>query len=69
MSCMLNHFHSGSKLKSTDTHHSSNSPLVFSPNCVTEYFVLVNPAAHPQVELHVHLDGAIRLQTILDVAR
>uniref|UniRef100_A0A7N6BIN4 Adenosine deaminase n=1 Tax=Anabas testudineus TaxID=64144 RepID=A0A7N6BIN4_ANATE len=24
---------------------------------------------HPQIELHVHLDGAIRLQTILDVAK
>uniref|UniRef100_A0A667Z2A8 Adenosine deaminase n=1 Tax=Myripristis murdjan TaxID=586833 RepID=A0A667Z2A8_9TELE len=25
--------------------------------------------SHPQIELHVHLDGAIRVQTILDVAR
>lgn len=25
--------------------------------------------SHPQIELHVHLDGAIRVQTILDVAK
>lgn len=25
--------------------------------------------SHLQIELHVHLDGAIRVQTILDVAK
>ena len=40
-------------------------------NCVdtVDFLLAIDRLSYSQVELHVHLDGAIRVGTILDVAK
>lgn len=47
--------------------------ICFKMSFLIDWFIiviiLIVYLSRPQVELHVHLDGAIRVQTILDVAK